>query len=231
MKKQILTVLSCLFLVHVTYAQFYNNEKVFEFDYSIENNKSIQKGTVYLGCSKTQREELSGQYLIMWTSKIKDLIDNYFSTGLTGVGESKDSIFLHPPRHDSFGILEYSPFPVVYFPLERDKSWKWGVDIGEIWANKLGLSPEKRNYEYEVKDVKSIYLELQSGYIDCYEIHATSISGELKSSFVGLFSLDYGFVKIIYNNVDGSVIRFWLKNIDSWKHYREKADESVFRYF
>lgn len=229
MKKQIfIALISYLFFTQAICAQFYNNEKVFEFDYSIENSKNAHEGSVYLGCSKTQREELNGQYLIMWTSKLKDLLDNYFTTGVTGVGEDKDSIFLHPPRHDSFGILEYSPFPIVYFPLKENKSWKWGVTIGEIWANKLELSPESRNYKYEVTGIKSIFSNIQFENIDCYEIHAISINGKLKSSFVGFFNEKYGFVKMTYNNVDGSVITLRLKNINSWSYYREKAAEIDF---
>ncbi|MGE0078914.1 MAG: hypothetical protein AB7S48_13725 [Bacteroidales bacterium] len=229
MKRQTLILIGCLFFVQVTFAQIYNEERVFEFAYSIENSKDLQEGIAYLACTKTQKEDyLEDQYLVMWTTELKDFIYGYFKIGVgenTEVGENKDSIYLHPIRQGVFGILEYSPFPIVYFPLKENKSWKWEVSIGEYWANKLGLSPQNRNYKYEVTGVTSIFLNAQFGKIDCYEIHAASISGELKSSFVGLFNLDYGFVKMTYNNVNGSVATFLLKNINSWKYYREQADE------
>ncbi|HOZ15646.1 MAG TPA: hypothetical protein PK784_12705 [Tenuifilaceae bacterium] len=229
MKRQTLILIGSLFFAQVTLAQIYDKERVFEFTYSIENSKNAQKGIAYLACSETQGEEyLEGQYLIMWTTELKDFIYGSFKIGVgenTGVGEDKDSIYLHPMRQGVFGILEYSPFPIVYFPLKENKSWKWKVAIGEHWANKLKLSPQERNYKYEVTGVKSILLNKKFGKIDCYEIHATSINNKLKSSFLGLFNLDYGFVKMTYNNVDGSVIMFSLEDINTWKHYKEKAEK------
>ncbi len=78
------------------------------------------------------------QKFIGWTEDIKNL-----EKEKTGVLENTETIFLHPPRNKDYAILEFSPFPLVHFPLSVGQEWTWSLDIGTHWAKQAGI----KNFE------------------------------------------------------------------------------------
>lgn len=51
------------------------------------------------------------------------------SSNMTGVYESSDRIWLHPPRFGPLKKLETFPFPEVRFPLEINKRWESSISV------------------------------------------------------------------------------------------------------
>ncbi len=131
----------------------------------------------------------------------------------TGLVENKDNIWIHPPRANLFNILELSPFPFVKLPLSLDKTWFSAIGITKKWYKILshegdwqGLFYHKA--EYRVIDHKNI--TTQAGKIDCWIIQAKAESELGKTTSLFYFNEKYGFVKLAYENFDGSNLTFEL---------------------
>jgi hypothetical protein len=64
------------------------------------------------------------------------------------------------------------------------------------------------NYNYEVVSKRRIKSPL--GRLLCYEIRSFAESELGKTSLTAFFNREFGFVKLIYTNIDQSVIEFTL---------------------
>jgi hypothetical protein len=144
----------------------------------------------------------------------------YFS--MTGIIENKANVWMHPPREALFGILELNPFPYVEFPLETGKKWTWNLTIGDHWGDKRWLEWEGRiNNQMQYEIVDRVQLNNKLGKLNCYKILATASNRLGKTELLAYFNEEYGFVRMNYKNIDGSLINLELTE----RNYQEPEME------
>jgi len=133
--------------------------------------------------------------------KIKE--DKNYAT--TGAIENEANTWIHPPREKYFEILELNPFPYIKAPFEIGTTWTWSLKIGDHWADgrwKLWTGSIENQYNYEITDQQTLKTAL--GDLDCYVIESTATSRIGETALRAYFHLKYGFVKLVYTNIDGS---------------------------
>ncbi|AEM70353.1 hypothetical protein Murru_1311 [Allomuricauda ruestringensis DSM 13258] len=123
----------------------------------------------------------------------------------SGVIENEKNIWMHPPRDKYFKILELNPFPYIKAPYKVGNTWAWSLSIGDIWSDSRWLAWNgivENSYEYEI--IKKSRLDTFFGNLKCFVIRskATSRLGETK--LTSYFHKKYGFVRLDYQNIDGS---------------------------
>jgi len=133
----------------------------------------------------------------------------------TGVAETPNEIFLHPPRNDKYAILEFSPFPIVHFPLSVGKEWIWSLEIGSHWAKMAGIKNLNKTYTFEhsYKVTRDTTILFNGGKVNCFVIEANCRSPYGKSRLITYFNNEYGFMKMDYLNMDNSRFIFLLQRI------------------
>jgi hypothetical protein len=135
-------------------------------------------------------------------------------TELTGVVENKVNVWLHPFRFHALEILQLSPFPYIKLPLKPGQIYYWNLDIGEKWpefkafnwTGKLTL-----NCKYVVQGKERLSLPL--GHVQTIKVEGVANTASGHSTLTSYFSEQFGFVKLIYHNLDGSSIVMTLKQI------------------
>jgi hypothetical protein len=133
----------------------------------------------------------------------------------TGVIENEKNIWMHPPRSYFFEILELNPFPYIKAPFKIGTKWNWKLKIGDYWSDKRWLewNGEIENvYDYEIKKNKIISTKL--GDLECFIVNATAKSRIGLTGLISYFNPKYGFVKLEYNNIDGTKTVLELENIE-----------------
>lgn len=191
----------------------YYSKKVFTFKVEIKNSPKFKdlNTRVYLTTFNKFWFHGEDQKSINWEDGL--VIAN--STNYTGVIESEQEIFLHPPRHGKYTILEFSPFPIVKFPLEIGKSWSWPLLIGIGWAKMAGIAnfntPYEFTHNYSVTGVSTY--KWGTNIISCFTIEGSCKSPFGNSKLIAHFNQKYGFVKMEYSNMDGSLYTFNLENV------------------
>ncbi len=149
-------------------------------------------------------------------AKYENLIEDKSSPfdSMSGIIENEKNVWMHPPRDKYFRILELNPFPFAQTPYEVGNTWKWSLKISNGWGDKRWRTWEgeiENKYTYEITDKKKINTPL--GTLECYTIEsmATSRLGETK--LTSLFNTTYGFVELLYTNIDGSTTKLQLKEV------------------
>ncbi len=144
---------------------------------------------------------------------IKYSFDNDDFNEMTGLVENQRNLWMHPPRSGVFKILELSPFPFVKFPIKIGDKYNWNLIIGDHYSDEKLITWQgniSNNQDYEVTSLQSINTPL--GNLECVVIEATAKSeigiGEAKF----FYNKRYGFVKMVYTNIDKSVLT--LKLVD-----------------
>lgn len=125
----------------------------------------------------------------------------------TGLIENEKNVWMHPPRQMMFRILELNPFPYIQEPYEIGTSWEWNYlrPNGEEWSDERWLVWEGQlniSCEYQISDFQSINTLL--GEIDCYEITAFAHNDYGTTKLISYFNIQYGFVKLIYTNINNT---------------------------
>jgi len=145
-------------------------------------------------------------------------IDWVSSTGKEGTGilENDSLLFMHPPRHSQYAILEYCPFPQIQFPLYVGESWNFNLKVGEIWLKAIKRKAEGKTIvqsNYSVTGKISWYCPFLKKNIDCYEIKATANTKFGNTSLQAYFSEIYGFVYLGYATLNDDRFVFTLRSI------------------
>ena len=123
--------------------------------------------------------------------------------------------------------FEYSPFPIVEFPITSDKKWKWELAFGKNWENKdLNVfANDTIHFRYELSSNTNIY-NFQNSQLTYSEIRAYSTDSKFRSEFLGYFNGIYGFIYCEFHNIDNSVIK--LELIDVTTYDQIKNSDSVY---
>ncbi len=135
----------------------------------------------------------------------------------TGVLEDSTRIFLHQPRQYAFVITELNPFPEIRFPIYVGKEWKAMIGIPQNTIKQLKIdSLDKyeaihRNFTYKVES--KVNLKTKIGKFECYKIVASADGMIAQTNMIAYFNPKFGFMKIIYQNIDGSSITYTLDSV------------------
>ncbi len=133
---------------------------------------------------------------------------------MSGIIENEKNVWMHPPRDKYFRILELNPFPYIQTPLKVGNKWNWHLKIGDQWADKRWITWEgaiENKYTYEITDKKKINTPL--GTLECYTIESTATSKLGETKLTSLFNTTYGFIELLYTNIDGSTTKLQLKEV------------------
>lgn len=145
-----------------------------------------------------------------WSRDMTLLLD-----GSTGLVENKANVWLHPFRAKYFSVTEFSPFPFVKYPLDRDKAWDWKLeDIDTRWSDPriiVYTGKVAAEYRYRVRGAETVRTPL--GELRCVVTEATASNRLGSASLRSWFHPDYGFVRLDYKNIDGSEIRLELERV------------------
>ncbi|GHT26018.1 hypothetical protein AGMMS4957_21430 [Bacteroidia bacterium] len=241
-----------LFSIQSAYTQIYRQEKIyskknkFSFDVvHIIQNDTIKEKTLVLNC-------LGKEWRSLKTLHPNDSIENRKWTGIswndlgtdqldpekyetTGVKETSESLFLHPPRGGEHAILEFCPFPIVHYPLHVGKRWSWTlIGTNDIYLRAIKNYDKKQGdtsveCEYVVTGEKSWFSVSENKNIPCYVIDATGKTRFGNTKLVAYYSEKYGYVYMHFKtlNKDEYILRLReekLKtntmkyNYDSYNH-------------
>ncbi len=133
---------------------------------------------------------------------------------MSGIIENEKNVWMHPPRDKYFRILELNPFPFIQTPYKVGNTWKWNLKIGDSWADKRWLTWKgkiENRYTYEItnkKKTKTVF-----GELECYIVEANAISELGETKLTALFNAKYGFIELLYTNIDGSKTRLQLEKL------------------
>lgn len=182
--------------------------KAWEFDSN--RNDALLIDRFSINVNKGIINEDQTPYLIKYANNNRELMGE-----LTGLTQNNESVFIHPPREKFFSLLEFDPFPIIKFPLSKDKKWKETFMIPEIWSNNdISFSGDlKIEYEYKVIGQKDIKTKI--GVMNCYVIEAKSENSNVNTNLTMYYSNEYGFVKLHYFNYDKSQLVFDLMEINN----------------
>lgn len=127
----------------------------------------------------------------------------------TGVVENSREIWMHPFRHNQYLFTEVAPFPRASLPLEIGKTWYNSLNIQEGWG--LWADSEISN-GYEVMGYELV--EITFGNLDAWHIQSLSSAqfGDSVHSF--WFNENYGFIKMVYKNYAGQLLKFELVEVN-----------------
>lgn len=211
-------IIFIIFLINSSIkGQVYNKKVIYEYKYSIKNeNNIIENGTIYLGCLGHKWALDKKQYTAIWTTDISWFIDIRITTGIL---ETKDRIWLHPPRQGNFRILQYSPYPEI---IKNINFWKRDLDIGKYWEEeKFHITGnESLEFIYEKKEIKNCEINFLNDNLVCQLIYSESKNiNHRKTSFKGCFNEEFGFIEMTFKNIDGSIIQFVLTDIHDWDEF------------
>ncbi len=143
------------------------------------------------------------------------IIGNYEWTGLI---ENRKNVWLHPPRHQFFSILEFSPFPFIKMPLKIGKKWQSGLTIGYFNSyQRFNLTWEGILPSNEVLEITDkIDLETAFGKLPCWVVKAVSKSALTEAHSTFYFNEQYGFVKLDHVLFDKRRLIFELVEVKNF---------------
>ncbi len=133
---------------------------------------------------------------------------------ISGIIENEKNVWMHPPRDKYFSILELNPFPYIQAPLKIGNTWNWSLKIGNRWGDKRWVTWEgviENKYRYEIVDKKKT--KTVFGELECYIVEATAISKLGETKLTAVFNTTYGFIELLYTNIDGSTTRLQLNEL------------------
>jgi len=180
-----------------------------EFVYAVKlyskKGDFIKHDTLVFTCSLKDRHPEFGQTESIWRRKADTMKDS------TGVTENDTILWIHPYRSGDYRILEFSPFPVLKYPLQAGERWNFDIKIGGEWGSKdlmewQGIKLFKASYKLLGKESLSTKL----GKLECYKVVAEGSSDFGKTQLVLFFNEKYGFVKLDYQNINQTSMQIEL---------------------
>jgi len=135
----------------------------------------------------------------------------------TGLIENEKNIWQHPPRRFLFKISELNPFPFIQKPYEKGNTWNWSLEIGDDWGDYRWKEWDgiiENQYVYEIIDTNSM-IHTSMGDLICYKINSYAESELGKTYLTAYFNEIYGFVRLEYINIDGSMLNIELDKTET----------------
>jgi hypothetical protein len=136
------------------------------------------------------------------SSWIKDTVE--------GVGESPESVWIHPFRSNQYIFTEVAPFPEAILPLYVGNSWTVDVDIAANAWGDWKNSKVTSTYKVVAKEDKKYSF---GALKDCWKIQAEGTFKGGDSELVAYFHPEYGFVEMNYKNYLGQKLLLVMQDV------------------
>lgn len=127
----------------------------------------------------------------------------------TGYIENESVLFLHPPRHQHYTIIELAPFPEISLPLEEGKEYQKILFTSSGWGD---YSQIKFKNKYLIKE--RLEIEWNNESINAWNIHSESHSEIGISTADFIFDNQKGFIEIDYQFFNDIEIKIKLLEIN-----------------
>ncbi len=192
-----------------------HNFKLTPINYKKRNNEYEINNftiTVYRNNTEVMKNIASTQTIVNYSFFNNNKIINRLSS-LTGIIEDSSQIYMHPPRSGYFEILEFFPFPKVYFPLSIGKSWSSKLSVPNHFFKYSNIENKAQVVLNSYRVTEKIFIETSDGKKECWKIDAVSQSdiGENKASFY--YSTTIGFIKMVFIDTNGKQLIFDISKI------------------
>lgn len=128
----------------------------------------------------------------------------------TGIVDNAKNLWMHPPRLFTFKILQLNPFPLYYID-ENIKTWTWKMKVGGFYLDPRWINQkELTTINFTYKRLPDESIETPMGKLKCKVTDGTGTtvlnSGEFKTKLKSFYYPNYGFVRLEYTNVNGTVL-------------------------
>jgi hypothetical protein len=133
----------------------------------------------------------------------------------SGLVENKKNIWMTPPRARLFRILSLNPFPFIQVPYKIGNSWEWQQEVAPHWSDKRWAAwkaPVLVHYRYTISHEETISSAL--GPLSCFVIYGEGSSKVGSTSLTAHFHPRYGFVRLLFTNIDGSQLLMELMRLE-----------------
>lgn len=138
----------------------------------------------------------------------------------SGIIENEKNVWMHPPRYGLFKILELNPFPFIQRPFAISHTWHWALEIGSQYGDKRWASWTgnlHNDITYTIAGIEQVVTKI--GSLNCYRIDGVASNSIGTSKLTSFFNTEFGFVKMIYNNIDCSTTILELESFSVEKNY------------
>ena len=161
--------------------------------------------------SPEKQKEMIWVYPIL---KDTTILSNIYTLGIvssdtTGYIENETRLFLHPPRHQHYTIIELAPFPEIDLPLEKSKEYQRILFTSTGWGE---YSQLKIKNKYLIKGSHEI--EWNNKLINVWDIQSKSHSEVGTSAADFVFNNQLGYIEIDYRFFNGIEISIKLIQIN-----------------
>lgn len=131
----------------------------------------------------------------------------------TGVDESAEGIFLHPPRLGAFAFTEEVPFPRVTYPAEQITSSEVELTVRKSTFK----SAENKTFKHSIERTVTDTIVFKDTRVPCYVIEGRNTNyikeiGQYKCKY--WFSQKHGFVRLLYHKPNSSTVDLVLADIN-----------------
>jgi len=124
----------------------------------------------------------------------------------TGVIDNRRNLWIHPPRHYTFLILQFCPFPFYYLD-ESINHWEWSLYTNGFYLDPRWIkSTEGITINFDYKRMPDEKMKTPFGILQCKVTYAT---GTLKNGNItshtylkSYYHPNYGFVKLEYDLIN-----------------------------
>ncbi|MFN0200019.1 MAG: hypothetical protein ACKVTZ_00780 [Bacteroidia bacterium] len=134
---------------------------------------------------------------------------------ITGLIECSQGVWMRPHREFGFKISQLNPYPYIQFPIQKGNKWRWKYTVSDYWSD-----PHWKSWN----DVLTVYCDYEItgqvelpttklGKLKCYIVEATGQSDVGVTKMKAFFNSKYGFVKIVYTNIDESELSIDLETV------------------
>ena len=222
--RKIVIVLMSLHIIFITPIYSQTIDSIFQvnkpiiFKVVFTNDNLKLHSTSYVSFTATgkmwERDSTQMEIRINYNYEIKDSLEflNYNNIGwvkeeITGARQDSVLIFIHPPRHNQFRLLEFAPFPNIELPLYKDYKYGRILSIGDGWGEYSNTKIESRYKvveESENKTGKIWKITAESGSKKSNESPLIPIC-----SVEMIFSQTEGYLSLDYKFYDGTRIHFY----------------------
>ncbi len=180
-----------------------------EFVYAVKQygkkEEFVKHDTLIFISSPKDRHPEFGQTESIWRRKADTMKE------FTGITENDTTLWIHPYRSGDYRILEFSPFPVLKYPLQVGERWNFDIKIGGEWGSKdlmewKGIKLFKATYQLVGQET----LATKLGKLNCFKVLAEGSSDFGKTQLLMYFHSEYGFVRMEYQNINQTSMQMEL---------------------
>lgn len=129
--------------------------------------------------------------------------------------ENSKNLWLQPPRGRLFRILALNPFPFIQAPYTAGHSWEWQQRVEPHWEDRRWrewTGNVQLRYRYTITGEEE--LNTVFGPLPCLLVEAEALSRLGSSRLKAYYHPQFGFVKLLYTNIDGSQLHMELVKLE-----------------